>query len=208
VPELARSALDLGENNPQGFPGREKNRRQSPSTSVVRPIKRRHLDEAKKKEAGLLAAFRASRPRESRVAWPSPAPTSRTTCCGRRFRRFNPEVRVLSDAEQEASSRRSRQTRTGRGRCCSATARSSGTRSSIRGAARRAAARLSPQLLPVVARQPRLAAKGRASFSARLGWQLPRRDVSHRGSPRGGRAAPPVAPRNGARRLRAALGEG
>jgi len=46
-------------------------------------VKRRHLDEAKKKEVALLHRIRGVAPLgESRVAWPSPAPTSRTTCCG------------------------------------------------------------------------------------------------------------------------------
>src|SRR2546428_11608987 len=50
--------------------------------------------------------------------------------------------------------------------------------------------------------------KARARARPRFGRQLPRRDVSHRRSPRGGRAAPAVAARNGAWRLRTALGEG
>src|SRR5258705_550464 len=80
--------------------------------------------------------------------------------------------------------------------------------SPLRGALRRAAARLSPQLLPVVARQPWLAAETRSCPRPGFRRQLPRRRVPHRRPARGGGVAPPVAARNGARRLRAALGEG
>src|SRR5207237_385157 len=69
---------------------------------------------------------------ERRVAWPSPAPTSRTTCCGRRFAGSIRRCGCSPTRSRKPPSVRF-STGTSRARTygCSATARSSGTRSSI-----------------------------------------------------------------------------
>jgi len=132
--------------------------------------------------------------RESRVAWPSRAPTSRTTCCGRRFAgSIRKCVCSRMRSRKPPSGRFSTGTSPARTYGCSATAHSSGTRSSI---TRSDASRGCTAFTAASAcgrTSTALAAKARPRARPRLGRQLPR--PSRIASPltRGGRAAPPVA---------------